>query len=209
MTDPAARSFAPIAAPETSLPRSLSALVDELWVRIAAGLDGRWPPVALPMLVTSSAEGPRARVLALRSIDPALRRFVFHTDSRSEKIVELRADPRVSLVFWDPALAIEARFAGVAEVHWEDEVARQAWNGVSPLRRIASGIVARPGSRLAAQERFDALRSTDDPVTARTHFAVVHLTATSLDWLWLGPHDMRRAMIRFTDAGMDAAWVVP
>src|SRR5436309_2924530 len=92
--------FAPIAAPVESLPQTLPALLDDVWRRIAAGLNGRWPPWALPMLATLSPHGPRARVLALRSVDPAERLFVFHTDARSDTVRELRADGRVSVDFW-------------------------------------------------------------------------------------------------------------
>ncbi len=203
------RFAAPIAAPVESLPQTLPALLDDVWRRIVAGLNGRWPPWALPMLATLSPHGPRARVLALRSVDPAERLFVFHTDARSDKVRELRADGRVSVVFWDPGDAIEARFTGTASVHCRDQVAREAWQQVSLLRRMASAIEYAPGAVLSAPSRFDALPTTADDEVALSHFAVVLVRATALDWFWLGPGDMRRAFIHWTDSGPSAAWVVP
>ena len=203
------RFAAPIAAPIESLPQTLAALLDEVWRRIAAGLNGRWPPWGLPTLATLSPHGPRARVLALRSVDPAERLFVFHTDARSDKVRELRADSRVSLVFWDPEDAIEARFTGTASVHCRDQVAREAWQEVSQLRRMISAIDYTPGAVLSAPTRFDTLPATADNEVGLSHFAVVHVHATALDWFWLGPGDMRRALIRWTDSGLSAAWVVP
>src|SRR5262245_47350784 len=200
---------APIAAPVESLPQTLPALLDDLWTRIAAGLNGRWPPWGLPMLATLSPDGPRARVLALRSVDPAGRLFVFHTDARSDKVRELREDDRVSLIFWDPGDAIEARFTGKASVHCLDQVAREAWQQVSPLRRLASAIEYGSGEVLSAPSRFDTLPATADEEAALSHFAVVHVRATALDWSWLGPGDMRRALIRWTASGLSAAWTVP
>jgi pyridoxamine 5'-phosphate oxidase len=201
--------FAPIAAPIESLPQTLPALLDDVWRRIAAGLNGRWPPWALPTLATLSPHGPRARVLALRSVNPVERLFVFHTDARSDKARELRADSRVSLVFWDPGDAIEARFTGTASVHCRDQVAREAWEQVSLLRRMASAIEYAPGAVLPAPTRFDMLPATADDEVALGNFAVVLVRATALDWFWLGPGDMRRALIRWTDSGLSAAWVVP
>ena len=76
----------PIAAPAESLPASLPAVLDGLWSRIAAALDGRWRAWALPVLVTVAEDGaPRARVLALRGVERDARRFVFHTDARSDR----------------------------------------------------------------------------------------------------------------------------
>ena len=201
--------FAPIAAPIESLPQTLPALLDDVWRRIAAGLNGRWPPWALPTLATLSPHGPRARVLALRSVNPVERLFVFHTDARSDKARELRADSRVSLVFWDPGDAIEARFTGTASVHCRDQVAREAWEQVSLLRRMASAIEYAPGAVLPAPTRFDMLPATADDEVALGNFAVVLVRATALDWFWLGPGDTRRALIRWTDSGLSAAWVVP
>jgi pyridoxamine 5'-phosphate oxidase len=203
------RFTAPIAAPIESLPQTLPALLDDVWGRIAAGLNGRWPPWGLPTLATLSPHGPRARVLALRSVDPAERLFVFHTDARCDKVREMRADSRVSLVFWDPGDAIEARFTGTASVHCRDQVAREAWQEVSPLRRMISAIEYAPGAVLSAPSRFDTLPRTTDDEVALSHFAVVRVHATALDWFWLGPGDMRRALIRWTDSGLSAAWVVP
>ena len=51
------RFAAPIAAPAESLPQTLPALLDDVWRRIGAGLNGRWPPWALPMLATLSPHG--------------------------------------------------------------------------------------------------------------------------------------------------------
>jgi pyridoxamine 5'-phosphate oxidase len=203
------RPFAPIAAPPESLPASIPGLLDDLWSRIENSLDGRWRPWALPILATHSPEGPRARVLALRSVDRTARRFVFHTDARSAKPRELASDARVSVLFWDPADAIEARFGGVANVYCCDDVAQAAWQNVSTLRRMACGVTLPPGTDLAGSARFDSLATNEVDEVAFGHFAVVHVTATELDWLWLGPNDMRRAIVRWAHAGYSASWVVP
>jgi len=72
----------------TAMPAAgdLRALVDDVRNRIARALDGTWPPRALPTLATIAADGPRARVLALRTADAATGTFVFHADARSDKI---------------------------------------------------------------------------------------------------------------------------
>ena len=192
----------------TAMPAAgdLRALVDDVWHRIARALDGTWPPWALPTLATIAADGPRARVLALRTADAAAGTFVFHADARSDKIREISEDPRVSVVFFDPQDGIEARFTGRAALHRGDDVARAAWQGVSPLRRLASRFTDPPGSRLSAPARFDAL-----PVAGEgaANFAVIRVTVARLDWLWVGADDLRRASFVRTGAGWDGDWTVP
>jgi pyridoxamine 5'-phosphate oxidase len=199
----------PISAPAEALPATLTAVLDELWRRIANGVNGRWPPWGLPALATVATDGPRARVLALRGVDAKARRFAFHTDARSDKARELAVDPRVSIVFWDPVDAIEARFTGTAVLHHGDAMARAAWKEVSPLRRMASAIQAAPGAPIAASERFDALPVDPDDEVAFGHFAVIDVEASAIDWLWLGPQDMRRACFRWAGIDWSATWVVP
>lgn len=194
----------------TAMPAAgeLHALVDDLWNRIARALDGTWPPWSLPMLVTVATDGPRARVLALRAADRATRTFVFHADARSDKVREIGADPRVSVVFWDASDGIEARFTGKAVLHRGDErVACAAWERVSPLRRHASRSAGAPGSMLREPTRFEALPVQEADGSA--NFAVIEVEATRLDWLWVGADDMRRALFAWTGAGWDGAWTVP
>jgi pyridoxamine 5'-phosphate oxidase len=186
----------------------LAGLVADTWTRIAGGLDGRWPPWGLPMLATQSRNGPSARVLALRSAQPATRTFVFHCDARSDKVREIEADPRVSVVFWDPADGIEARFFGGAVVHKQEDVTHAAWQGVSRLRRLASRTEGPPGAALEAAARLDALPQASY-TDGYQNFAVIHVEVTKLDWLWVGADDLRRASFAWKKTSWQGAWTVP
>jgi len=194
----------------TDLPASgnLDALVDDVWARIAGGLDGRWPPWALPMLVTTSKAGPRARVLALRTALAAERRFVFHCDARSDKVREIEDDARVSVVFWDPTDGVEARFLGRAVVHRQEEVTHAAWRDVSRLRRLASRTAKSPGAKLGAPARLDALPQASY-TDGYENFAVIHVEVAQLDWLWVGADDLRRASFEWNGTRWKGAWFVP
>ncbi len=196
--------------PGQAMPASgdLDRLVDNVWMRIAGGLDGRWPPWGLPMLATQSPKGPRARVLALRAARPDARTLVFHCDARSEKVREIDADARVSVIFWDPTDGIEARFTGRAVVHRQEDVTHDAWQGVSRLRRLASRTAGAPGDALRAPARLDALPQASY-TDGYENFAVVHVEVTSLDWLWVGADDLRRAAFAWTGRKWRGAWSVP
>ena len=195
--------------PSIAMPASgnLAALVDDTWTRMTRSLDGKWPPWALPMLATHSPNGPRARVLALRAADPTGRTLVFHCDARSDKVREIGGDPRVGVIFWDPADGVEARFAGRATVHREDDVASAAWRSVSPLRRLASAGAQAPGSVLGSPQRLDDLPTGE--VDGFANFAVLHVEVDALDWLWVGADDLRRASFAWTGADWEGTWTVP
>ena len=209
---PASRAVfsAPIATVADSLPASLAQLQDELWTHICNALDGRWLPWSLPVLVTVTPDGaPRPRVLALRAADRAARIFTFHTDARSLKVSDLRSNSRASLLFFDRDDAIQARFDGTAVVHRVDAHAKTAWANVSPLRAHASAVALAPGTPLSSSQRFDDLALLSEPTQTIENFAVVEIEVDAIDWLWLGPHDLRRARFTWTGRDWSGAWVAP
>ena len=200
----------PIAAAAETLPATLDGALHAVWSKIAAALDGRWQPWSLPTLVTVAEDGaPRARVLALRGVDRAKREFVFHTDARSDKVRDVLGEPRVSLLFFDRDDAIQARFDGVSTVHHADPIAARAWRDVSGLRRTACAVAPEPGEPLDVSSRFDALPTSEGDDSGFANFAVIVVEATDIDWLWLGPGDMRRARFAWSGERWSSSWIVP
>jgi pyridoxamine 5'-phosphate oxidase len=81
------------------------------WWGEARAAEGAWSDAMV--LATSSPEGgPSARAVILRGVDE--RGFLFFTDARSAKGVELEADPRVALVMLWSALERQVRVTGRA-----------------------------------------------------------------------------------------------
>ena len=210
MRAPSPAPAVPIAAPAESLPASLAAVQDAVWAALARGVREPWTPWGLPTLATVGPDGtPQARVIALRGADRAARTLTFHTDARSDKAVALAARRRAAVTFWDPGDAVEARFAGRATVHRDDDVARACWHEASALSKSAAAIALAPGTPLTRSTAFEALVQEGSATMAFSHFAAIVVEIDSLDWLWLGPRDLRRA--RFAWGGRDGAgeWVVP
>jgi hypothetical protein len=94
-------------------------------------------------------------------------------------------------------------------VHHADPVAAAAWRGVSGLRQAACSVDAEPGTPLDAAQPFGALAATPDADAAFTNFAVLVVEADAVDWLWLGPQDMRRARFAWLGGHWSSSWIVP
>ncbi len=71
--------------------------------------------------------------------------------------------------------------------------AAAAWRDVSGLRRAACAVEAEPGSPLDAAQPYATLAAASSPDAGFTNFAVLTIEVDAIDWLWLGPQDMRRA----------------
>lgn len=84
----------------------------------AAQVAGLHEPNAM-VVSTSGQEGPSSRMVLLKGLDE--RGFVFFTNYRSRKAVELAAQPRCALLFpWHP-LERQVRVEGVASLVSDDE----------------------------------------------------------------------------------------
>jgi hypothetical protein len=200
----------PFVAPAESLPDSLPAVAAAAWDAIEAGAQQRWTAWGLPTLATLGADGtPQARVLALRGVDRAERTLWFHTDRRSAKALELGADARASVLFWSPEDAVEVRLTGHVGLHASGPAAESAWAQASPLSRSAAQIALAPGTPLSAPSAFEALVQEGAPAMARSHFVALGFVAETLDWLWLGPRDLRRAKFQWLGRDWSGRWVVP
>jgi len=74
---------------------------------VAAGLDR---PEAMTLSTISAGGTPASRMILLKGVDA--RGFLFFTNYKSRKAVELERDPRVALVFWWAALERQVRVEG-------------------------------------------------------------------------------------------------
>lgn len=209
-TRPGVAPALPIEAAAASLPPTLAGVADAAWSAIERGAVERWTPWGLPMLATAGPDGaPGARVLALRRVERAERRLWFHTDLRSPKVEALRREPRASVLFWSPADAVEVRLAGRVAVHADGHGADAAWRDASPLSQSAARIALAPGTPLRRASSFDALVQEGDEAVARSHFCALAFVADTLDWLWLGPRDLRRAQFAWIGRDWVGQWTVP
>ena len=99
--------------------------------------------------------------------------------------------------------------AGQAVVHLDDATMETAWHEASELSRSAAQVALAPGTRLARATSFESLVQEGDPAVARSHFAALAFVADTLDWLWLGPRDLRRARFRWIGLDWIGQWIVP
>lgn len=177
---------------------TLSAFLDEAWQRLSRGVADRRAGARHPVLATAGAQGPEARMVVLRGADRAAARLTIHTDAASGKVAELRADPRATLLVWEPRAQLQIRMRATALLRpgSADEWARVP----EGARRVYGGTPA-PGTPIPAPDAHA-------PAAEPTRFLVVDCTLTEIDLLHLGRSRHRRA--RFTRADAWAGhWVAP
>ena len=186
------------------------------WQMIGRGVQDRRSAFHTPVLATQSADGPQARVLVLRAADVGNRTLTFHTDTRSAKVPELAADPRVALTFYDAARKAQVRINGTASVHASDVLSHQRWAASRPsslrcyLGAHPGAVSAKPTSGLPAHV-MGREPELADLAGAEAYFAVLEVTVHRLEWLHLHTRGQRRALFAWPlgSSGCAMQWLNP
>lgn len=181
------------------------------WQELVAAARGRghaWRMLALATVAPPDAAGDApvadVRTVVLREVEADARLLVFYTDSRSPKVAQLRAQPRVTLMCWSPALSWQLRMRvhtavdtgglGVSSRWARLKMHPAAQDYLSPLP---------PGAALDTPAHQTPPAPDRD---SREHFAVVFATVERIDWLELHAEGHRRAVFDGHGAGH---WVTP
>ena len=81
-----------------------------------------------PVLVSCGKDHTaRASTVVLRDTVRTTRELHIHTDSRSAKVEELHRQPTCQVLTYHPAEKIQLRLDATANIHQENDVAREIW----------------------------------------------------------------------------------
>ncbi len=174
-----------------------------VWTELDAGAASARHGFHTGEVATVAGDGPRVRTVVLRRVIAADRLLIFHTDRRSPKFGELRADPRVCWHFYDKSLKVQLRLRGRARVSTDDALADRQWAASRPASRACYRSARAPGASIGASG--PGLVDGD----GREHFAVVATRIEDIDWLLLRHQGHRRARLVAAGDGWRGDWIAP
>ena len=177
---------------------SLAGIETAIWQELTRATHDRHHEWRTPVLATTGTDGlPDARTVVLREADADAKQLVVYTDSRADKVAQLRAQPAALLVLWSKRLGWQLRCRLRCEVNDDGLAVSSRWAQVklSPAAQDYLSPLA-PGSLLSAQT---------PAVAHRECFAVVTASVTAIDWLELHREGHRRALFD----GVEGHWTQP
>lgn len=173
-------------------------LSSEVWQRLAAAADRKDHSLRLITLASvDQRDQPDARILVLRGVEPVHGRLWFYSDSRAEKIAQLRRRPAVCLVAYDIPDGVQLRMTGCSRIHTNDVVVVRHWEQLDLATRYEYQVAPVPGSAL---NRNDPIRRHHHEQfeegamdSQQQNFAVIEVTIDFIDWLQVNVRGDRRA----------------
>jgi hypothetical protein len=165
-------------------------------------------------LATNTPDGADARTVVLRQVESVRRYVWFHTDARADKVIQLAAFPRATLLFWDEKSQIQLRLATETRLHTDDSVADDHWKKLWVGSRKMYLSEQIPGSEQPGPyPGFPAhlgenLPTEADSEAGRKNFAVIECQVLSIEYLHLGRGGQTRALFRY-EPEQKFTWLAP
>ncbi|WP_163380740.1 pyridoxamine 5'-phosphate oxidase family protein [Cyclobacterium sp. SYSU L10401] len=181
--------------------RDVWAAVRHEWHR--ATLDHKHP-FRFVSLATLSGDQPDVRYLVLREMDEQ-HRFYCYTDSRSQKIVQLRENPALSLLFYHPKKRCQVKVQGTANIHQQNKLSRRHWDKVQGEAQKAYQASLHPGEEIdgpTEAHSWEAEQGDD-------HFVVLEIQPKTVDCLQLNGLSHLRAVFKLEGNSWTAQWLAP
>ena len=193
-------------------------LLSKIFALLTRGTADRKSPLHTPTVATNGADGsPQVRVVVFRKFLPEERGLIFHTDLRSPKITELRADSRISWLFYHPSEKIQLRIKSEATIHTAENDAlklkqwkvtwafgRRCYMGAAPSRiafEATSGMPAEIENREPSIEESEV---------GFPNFALIAAKIISIDCLELYASGHRRSFFFWNQNDeLKTDWLTP
>lgn len=190
----------------------------EAWKLLTEGKKDRHSPLHTLVVASSDQKvAPSQRVMVLRSVEAQKRVIRFNSDRRAHKINQIAENPLVSVLGYHPEAKIQLRLSGTGKILTDGVEFENAWENASPYGKRC--YLANPGPGQLVKEPSSGLTeelegvkpTTAQLVPAKQNFAVLEVTISHLEWLYLAHTGHRRAVFSWNEQqeDWDSEWLIP
>lgn len=196
-------------------PVSHGEILKKIWKNLDLGTLQRKHPFHSPVFGTICDREPSLRVVVLRRFWRRPPMLAFHSHTGSPKINQIKANPNVYWLFYNPEDRLQVRIKGRAELHTTDELADEQWLATELFsRRCYVGEAPtreskKPTSGLP-ENLSDREPTHEESEVGRANFVVVTSTIDEIDCLEMNVKGHRRSLFIWHENGeLETKWLTP
>ena len=190
----------PIILPNTTLRDIPSIIFSEL--RKAASKKKH--PFKNVVLTTVKEQNPLSRWVIFRKLTMEQNLLVY-TDSRSEKIKNLRKNPNCGLLFYNNRQGLQIYFNAVSTIHQKNELTKKYWQGIVGKSSENYTTVNPPGSPINS---IDKGHITDKDLNDK-HFSIIEFIPVNMKILQLSRDGHIRVNFVKINNEWEGSFIVP
>lgn len=143
----------------------------------------------------------RLRLVALRNVSEDLK-LTFFTDKRSKKVLHIKENNRVSLLFYHHKKMIQLRIEGIARIKENQFEIKKNWDAIPEASRKDYISKEAPGSSLENPDSLEFLKEGD-------FFSIVEVEPFRIEYLRLKTSGHTKVKFEKTDKGWKSEFLVP
>ena len=192
---------------------NIDLILDEIWSLLQRGVADRNEDFRLPVVIVSSTDSAEGRVVVLRGAFKDKNILRFHTDFRSSKIKSLKENKKIYFVFYNKKRKIQVRAEGVAIVHKDNEITKEAWTKTQMMSRKCYLSPQAPGDFIndsasdLSKDMGNEIPTYEQSEMGYKNFCVIESKIKSFEWLYLASQGHRRAKFMLDEN--KSTWLVP
>ena len=152
---------------------------------------------------------PQNRNVVLRKVDMANSLIRFHTDKRSNKIIDIKNNSSISLLGYDKANKLQIRLTAKAIIEESKEVLSDVWTKMYPMSRECYRVKDAPGKVVASREEVHFEDEGDDKLNGFENFVIINCHISSIETLFLHSAGHVRAKYIYENGTFHGEWLVP
>ena len=196
-------------------PISHGEILKKIWKHLDLGVLQRRHPFHLPVFGTICDREPSLRIVVLRRFWRRPPQLAFHSHTGAPKIEQIKANPNVYWLFYNPEEKFQIRIKGKAEIHTDDELAGEQWLSTELFsRRCYIGEAPTQPSKKPSSGLPDDLNerepTKEESEIGRANFVVVTSTIKEIDCFELEVRGHRRSLFIWNESGeLETKWLTP
>ena len=192
---------------------NIDLILDEIWSLLQRGVADRNEDFRLPVVIVSATDSAEGRIVVLRGAFKDKNILRFHTDFRSSKIKSLKENKKIYFVFYNKKRKIQVRAEGIAIVHKDNEITKEAWTKTQMMSRKCYLSSQAPGDFIndsasdLSKDMGNEIPTYEQSEIGYKNFCVIESKIKSFEWLYLASQGHRRAKFMLDEN--KSTWLVP
>lgn len=174
----------------------------ELKGELQKGVHKKGHPFRYCTLATVGLETlPRLRTVVLRKVSEDLK-LTFYTDKRSKKLIHIKENNKVSMLFYHPKQLLQVKVEGLASSITDENILKKYWSGVQTNSRKDYTTENAPGSTISNPDQLEYLNNEN-------HFCIVEIEPFRIEYLKLKRPNHLRVQYSKVENSWEAEFLVP
>jgi len=196
-------------------PVSHGEILKKIWNNLDLGTLDRDHPFHLPVFGTVSDGEARLRVVVLRRFWRKPSRLAFHAHIGSPKIEQIKINPQIYWLFFNPSEKFQVRIKGTATIHTDGELHEEQWLSTELFSRRcyvgeSPSLESRKPTTGLPEHLIERKPTKEESEEGKANFAVISSTIDEIDCLEMNVKGHRRSLFRWNSEGeLDTLWLTP